>query len=50
MNTRRDFFAGQVLLPTSTLVEVSALVFPVLRVEIEGGTRFDLDLRTVEKR
>jgi len=47
---RRDFFAGQTLFPTSTLVEVSALVFPELRVEIEAGARLDLDLRTVEKR
>ncbi|MNC64821.1 hypothetical protein D3C75_1150550 [compost metagenome] len=47
---RRDFFAGQALFPTSTLVEVSALVFPELRVEIEAGARLDLDLRTVEKR
>jgi 2-iminobutanoate/2-iminopropanoate deaminase len=47
---RRDFFAGQALYPTSTLVEVSALVFPELRVEIEAGARLDLDLRTVEKR
>lgn len=31
-------------------VEVSALVFPELRVEIEAGARLDLDLRTVEKR
>ncbi|WP_223442335.1 MULTISPECIES: Rid family hydrolase [Pseudomonas] len=47
---RRDFFAGHALFPTSTLVEVSALVFPELRVEIEAGARLDLDLRTVEKR
>lgn len=44
---RRDFFAGQALLPTSTLVTVSALVFPELRVEIEASARLDLDLRTV---
>ncbi|VVO73749.1 hypothetical protein PS838_05791 [Pseudomonas fluorescens] len=50
MNARRDFFAGQALFPTSTLAEVSALVFPELRVEIEAGARLDLDLRTVEKR
>ncbi|MFC6336323.1 RidA family protein [Pseudomonas sp. CCM 7891] len=47
---RRDFFTGQAVFPTSTLVEVSALVFPELRVEIEAGARLDLDLRTVEKR
>lgn len=47
---RRDFFDGQAVFPTSTLVEVSALVFPELRVEIEAGARLDLDLRTVEKR
>ena len=47
---RRDFFEGQAVLPTSTLVEVSALVFPELRVEIEASARLDLDLRTVEKR
>jgi enamine deaminase RidA (YjgF/YER057c/UK114 family) len=47
---RRDFFACQALFPTSTLVEVSALVFPELRVEIEAGARLNLDLRTVEKR
>lgn len=47
---RRDFFAGHAVFPTSTLVEVSALVFPELRVEIEAGARLDLDLRTVEKR
>ncbi|MHC8294664.1 RidA family protein [Pseudomonas sp. LB3P58] len=47
---RRDFFEGQAVFPTSTLVEVSALVFPELRVEIEAGARLDLDLRTVEKR
>jgi enamine deaminase RidA (YjgF/YER057c/UK114 family) len=44
---RRDFFAGQALLPTSTLVAVSALVFPELRVEIEADARLDVDLRTV---
>ena len=47
---RRDFFEGQAAFPTSTLVEVSALVFPELRVEIEASARLDLDLRTVEKR
>ncbi|MFO2461787.1 RidA family protein [Pseudomonas sp. 15FMM2] len=44
---RRDFFAGQALFPTSTLVAVSALVCPQLRVEIEAGARLDVDLRTV---
>ncbi|NVZ19023.1 Rid family hydrolase [Pseudomonas costantinii] len=44
---RRDFFAGQALFPTSTLVAVSALVFPELRVEIEASARLDVDLRTV---
>ncbi|VVO18022.1 hypothetical protein PS691_03955 [Pseudomonas fluorescens] len=39
-----------VVFPPSTLVEVSALVFPELRVEIEAGARLDLDLHTVEKR
>ncbi len=47
---RRDFFAGQALLPTSTLVEVSGLVFPTLRVEIEAAARLDIDLRTAPKR
>jgi enamine deaminase RidA (YjgF/YER057c/UK114 family) len=44
---RRDFFGGQALFPTSTLVAVSALVFPELRVEIEASARLDVDLRTV---
>ena len=44
---RRDFFAGQAVFPTSTLVAVSALVFPELRVEIEASARLDVDLRTV---
>ena len=42
---RRDFFAGFAQYPTSTLVEVSALVFPELVVEIEASARLDLDLR-----
>ncbi|VVM81742.1 hypothetical protein PS862_03714 [Pseudomonas fluorescens] len=50
MNARRDRFVGQALFPTATRVEVSALVFPELWVEIEAGARLDLDLRTVEKR
>ncbi|SDJ87806.1 Enamine deaminase RidA, house cleaning of reactive enamine intermediates, YjgF/YER057c/UK114 family [Pseudomonas delhiensis] len=45
---RRDFFAGQACYPTSTLVEVSGLVFPELRVEIEASARLDVDLRTAE--
>lgn len=49
-NARRDFFAHQAVFPTSTLVQVNALVFPELRVEIEASARLDLDLRTVEKR
>ena len=44
---RRDFFGGQAVFPTSTLVAVSALVFPELRVEIEASARLDVDLRTV---
>ena len=43
---RRDFFEGFAQYPTSTLVEVSALVFPELVVEIEASARLDLDLRT----
>ncbi|KRV70519.1 RidA family protein [Pseudomonas citronellolis] len=45
---RRDFFAGQACYPTSTLVAVSGLVFPELRVEIEASARLDVDLRTAE--
>lgn len=46
---RRDFFAqapGSAY-PASTLVAVSALVFPELRVEIDAFARLDVDLRTV---
>ncbi len=43
---RRDFFAEQVAhgapYPCSTLVEVSALVFPELCVEIEASARLDV--------
>ncbi|WP_263142072.1 RidA family protein [Pseudomonas sp. RIT-PI-AD] len=42
---RRDFFAGFAHYPTSTLVQVSGLVFPELVVEIEAGARLDIDLR-----
>jgi 2-iminobutanoate/2-iminopropanoate deaminase len=40
---RRDFFQGH--FPCSTLVGVSALVFPELRVEIDAWARLDVDLR-----
>ncbi|MDM0045789.1 RidA family protein [Variovorax dokdonensis] len=42
---RRDFFRGQAY-PASTLVAVSALVFPELRVEIDATVRLDADLRS----
>ncbi|MDM0103976.1 RidA family protein [Variovorax sp. J22R24] len=42
---RHDFFA-QAPYPASTLVAVSALVFPELRVEIDAFARLDVDLRT----
>lgn len=42
---RRDFFAGFEAYPTSTLVQVSGLVFPELVVEIEASARLDIDLR-----
>ena len=42
---RRDFFE-QAPYPASTLVAVSALVFPELRVEIDAFARLDVDLRT----
>jgi len=41
---RREFFQGQPY-PASTLVAVSALVFPELRVEIDATVRLDVDLR-----
>ncbi|SEA14551.1 RidA family protein [Variovorax sp. YR216] len=46
---RRDFFAQapESAYPASTLVAVSALVFPELRVEIDAFARLDVDLRTV---
>jgi 2-iminobutanoate/2-iminopropanoate deaminase len=40
---RKDFFAGHY--PCSTLVAVSGLVFPELRVEIDAWARLDVDLR-----
>ena len=40
---RRDFFEG--VYPCATLVAVSALVFPELRVEIDAWARLDVDLR-----
>lgn len=40
---RRDFFGAHT--PCSTLVAVQALVFPELRVEIDGWARLDVDLR-----
>ena len=42
---RRDFF--QAPYPCSTLVQVSALVFPELTVEIDGFARLDVDLQQV---
>lgn len=40
---RREFFGDHT--PTSTLVEVSGLVFPELCVEIDAWARLDVDLR-----
>jgi enamine deaminase RidA (YjgF/YER057c/UK114 family) len=40
---RRDFFSAPY--PCSTLVGVSALVFPGLKVEIDAFARLDIDLR-----
>ncbi len=40
---RKDFFEGHY--PCSTLVAVSALVFPELKVEIDAWARLDVDLR-----
>ena len=40
---RREFFGAHT--PTSTLVEVSGLVFPELCVEIDAWARLDVDLR-----
>ena len=44
---RRDFFGGHY--PCSTLVAVSALVFPALRVEIDAWARLDVDLRSAQE-
>ncbi|RJF92236.1 RidA family protein [Noviherbaspirillum saxi] len=41
---RRDFF--QAPYPCSTLIGVSGLVFPELKVEIDAFARLDIDLRT----
>jgi 2-iminobutanoate/2-iminopropanoate deaminase len=41
---RREFFGD--VYPCSTLVAVSALVFPELTVEIDAWARLDVDLRT----
>jgi len=46
---RREFFQGQPY-PASTLVAVSALVFPELRVEIDATVRLDADLRSATVR
>lgn len=46
---RRDFFKDFACFPTSTLVEVSALVFPELVVEIEASARLDVDLRAAQE-
>ncbi|MBL0420642.1 RidA family protein [Ramlibacter sp. AW1] len=40
---RKEFFGGHY--PCSTLVAVSGLVFPELRVEIDAWVRLDVDLR-----
>jgi 2-iminobutanoate/2-iminopropanoate deaminase len=40
---RRDFFSAPY--PCSTLVGVSSLVFPELKVEIDAFARLDIDLR-----
>ncbi len=44
---RKDFFGpeGVGCYPTSTLVAVSALVAPELKVEIDAWARLDIDLR-----
>lgn len=44
---RKDFFEGHY--PCSTLVAVSDLVFPELKVEIDAWARLDVDLRTNTK-
>lgn len=43
---RRDFFGAH--FPCSTLVAVSGLVFPELRVEIDAWARLDADLRDAQ--
>lgn len=40
---RREFFGAH--FPCSTLVGVNALVFPELKVEVDGWARLDVDLR-----
>lgn len=42
---RKDFFDGHY--PCSTLVAVSGLVFPELKVEIDAWARLDVNLREV---
>lgn len=42
---RRDFFGSGAPYPCSTLVAVSALVFPELTVEIDAFARLGVDLR-----
>lgn len=42
---RREFFADVGAYPASTLVAVSALVFPQLKVEIDANARLDFDLK-----
>lgn len=46
---RRDFFGEHGPYPCSTLVEVSALVFPELTVEIDAYARLGVDLRRAER-
>jgi enamine deaminase RidA (YjgF/YER057c/UK114 family) len=43
---RRDFFGSH--FPCSTLVEIRALVFPELNVEIDAWARLDVDLREAQ--
>ncbi len=43
---RKDFFEGRY--PCSTLVAVSGLVFPELKVEIDAWARLDVDLRQAQ--
>ncbi|MDV5373162.1 RidA family protein [Enterobacter hormaechei] len=44
---RLDFFSGQSVFPTSTLVAIKQLVFPELSVEIEASARLDINLSTI---